>query len=211
MLIEEGLPAAMSGDRAVEGQEAEASPEGQSADAVVETDPGALAGLREALGELVVELREQNAIARDRERVIDRLHAENQSLRLGELQAAMAPLFKDLITLHDDLDQTASRYEHPAPDASLSASQDFRSFCQVLLDILARFGVERFDAEPVSPYNAREHRAVRSVPTAEMSQDRCIAEVIRCGFRSETRVMRPLEAVVMTFRPSPPHHPTSAQ
>ena len=193
-------------DEAADVPGSETLSEGESADAVAERESGAQAGLQELLGELVVELREQSAIGRDRERVIDRLHAENQSLRQGELQAAMAPLLKDLIALHDDLHQTASRYDLPDPDLSRSASRDFRSFCQALQDVLARFGVERFEVEPGSPYNAREHRAVRSVPTADITQDRCISEVIRCGFRNEIRVVRPLEAVVMTFRHSPPEN-----
>ena len=163
-----------------------------------------LADLRCAIDELTCAVREQGLIQRERERVVDRLHAENQVLRRGELQAAMAPLHHDLITLHDDLERTAARYENSPPEKPANLARDLHTFRQALEDILARYGVERYHADLSLPYNPREHRAVASVPTDDPTLDRCIAQVIRCGFRTDARVVRPLEAVVMKCRTPQP-------
>ena len=44
------------------------------------------------LEKLQAGLNEANRISQDRERIVDRLHEENQRLRTGELRQAMAPI-----------------------------------------------------------------------------------------------------------------------
>lgn len=208
MLSEETSSPAVIDDAADEGRPMEMSETGESAEQNQEERIEATGEIREFLHVLVMEIREQNAIARERERVIDRLHGENQSLRRGELHAAMAPLFRDLVALHDDLDRTAR--QHEASGGGDGAAAGYRSLAQALVDILARYGVECYDAEVGAPYNAREHRAAGTTPTHDPTLDRCISEVIRRGFRDSHRIMRPLEAVVMKFQPQSAENPAPA-
>ena len=199
MLSEEFSSPAVIDDAADEGRPMEMSITGEIAEQNREERNESTGEIRNLLLSLVMEIREQNAIAKERERVIDRLHGENQSLRRGELHAAMAPLFRDLVALHDDLDRTARHHE--ASGEGDGAAAGYRSLAQALVDILARYGVECYDAEVGAPYNAREHRAAGTAPTADRTLDRCISAVLRRGFRDSHRIMRPLEAVVMKFQP----------
>jgi molecular chaperone GrpE (heat shock protein) len=155
------------------------------------------ARIDERFDELCQSLDEANRISQDRERIVDRLHQENQRLRSGELQQAMMPFFRDLIRLHDDLSQTALRYATPTES---EASRDFQSFGEAVADVLYRHGVERYTVDVGTPFNPREHRALAAVPTTEAALDRTIAKVVGAGFRYETRILRPLEAEVYRAR-----------
>jgi molecular chaperone GrpE len=146
-------------------------------------------------------LEEANVLSRERERIIDRLHEENQQLRTGELWQAVAPLFRDLVRLYDDLEQTAQRYEGRIESELKDAARDFQSFKDAVVDVLYRHGVERYSASEGSPFNSKEQRALGVVPTQDENLDRAIARVVRAGFRSETRIVRILEAEV--FRSTP--------
>lgn len=138
-------------------------------------------------------LNESNRIATERERIIDRLHQENQQLKSGELQQAMLPVFRDLIRLHDDLHQTAQRY---AEQNNAEAARDFHSYSEAAADILYRYGVERYDAAAGTAFNPKEQRALAAIPTTDESLDRVIAKIVRSGFRSESRNIRLLEVEV---------------
>ncbi|NDD30909.1 MAG: nucleotide exchange factor GrpE, partial [Proteobacteria bacterium] len=89
------------------------------------------------------------------------------------------------------------------------AAGDLGAFAQGVADILERYGVERYIADVGSPYVAREQRVVGSVPVDDPARDRCVAEIARYGFRTEARVLRPLEVVVTAFRPSQNQEPPS--
>ncbi|MGH9937456.1 MAG: nucleotide exchange factor GrpE [Blastocatellia bacterium] len=157
---------------------------------------GFLSQINERFDDLCQWMNEANRIAQDRERVIDRLHQENQQLRGGELQQAMAPVFRDLIRLHDDLLQTSQRYLARAEASDTEAARDFQSYSDAVTDILYRYGVERYETDVGAPFNSKEHRALAVVPTTDENLDRGIAKVIRFGFRTETRIVRLLEAEV---------------
>jgi molecular chaperone GrpE len=146
-------------------------------------------------------LEEANLISRERERIIDRLHEENQQLRSGELWQAVAPMFRDLVRLYDDLEQTTQRYDIHIEAELKAAARDFQSFRDTVEDILYRHGVERYVAADGTPFNSKEQRALGVVPTPDENLDRTIARVVRAGFRAETRIVRLLEAEVFRFTP----------
>ena len=153
-------------------------------------------------------LNESNRIATERERIIDRLHQENQQLKSGELQQAMLPLFRDLIRLHDDLQQTSQRY---AGQDNAEAARDFQSYSEAAADILYRYGVERYDAVAGTAFNPKEQRAMAAIPTADESLDRMIAKIVRSGFRTESRNIRLLEAEVFRATPVSATQPVSTE
>jgi molecular chaperone GrpE len=140
-----------------------------------------LGGRVEALAVLVAE---SNRLAQDRERIIDRLHDENQRLKAGETQRLLIPVLRDLMGLFDELNRA-----------------QLHTFRDVVSDILYRHGVERFDAEPNAAFEPRIHKASKAVPTEDPARDRCIARVVRVGFKNEERVLRPLEAEVYRHTP----------
>jgi molecular chaperone GrpE (heat shock protein) len=166
--------------------------------------PGAeaLSKIAGRLDELGGCLDEANRISRERERIIDRLHQENQQLRGGELQQAMTPVYRDLIRLHDDLLQTSRRYLAQSAASDDEAARDFQSYSDAVMDVLYRYGVERYEAAEGAPFNPKEHRAVAAIPTTDGNLDRAIAKVIRFGFRTETRIVRLLEAEVYRATPA---------
>ncbi|MGH9800605.1 MAG: nucleotide exchange factor GrpE, partial [Blastocatellia bacterium] len=153
-------------------------------------------------------LNESNRIATERERIIDRLHQENQQLKGGELQQAMLPLFRDLIRLHDDLQQTAQRY---AGQDNAESARDFMSYSEASADILYRYGVERYETVVGTAFNPKEQRALAAIPTTDESLDRMIAKIIRSGFRTESRNIRLLEAEVYRATPVSVQQPVSPE
>lgn len=174
------------------------------ATAPVETNTALLQSLAEQVETLARSIAEANHLAQERERIIDRLHQENQQLRQGELQQAIMPLFRDLIRLYDDLQQTARNYGSRAEITSPQAMRDFECFGEMVTDILYRQGVERYEAREGEPFNPKEHRVLEAVPTEEETKDRTLARSIRDGFRNETRIIRLVEAEVYRYRPSAP-------
>ncbi|MDX6527827.1 MAG: molecular chaperone GrpE [Blastocatellia bacterium] len=155
--------------------------------------------LSQRVEQLAALLEEANVLSSDRERIIDRLHQENQQLRAGEISQAVAPLFRDLIRLYDDLKQTGKRFEERADADMKEISRDFKSFCDAVEDVLYRHGVERYEALEGSPFNSKEQKALGVVPTQNAGFDRAIARVVRVGFRTDTKIIRILEAEVFRF------------
>lgn len=147
-------------------------------------------------------LDEANVLSRERERIIDRLHLENQQLRAGETAQAIAPIFRDLIRLYDDLKLTGTRYKDCADAKIEEVSADFKSFCEAVEDVLYRHGVERYEVPEGSPFNSKEQKALGVVATPTEHFDRTIACIVRAGFRTDTKIIRILEVEVFRFTSS---------
>jgi molecular chaperone GrpE (heat shock protein) len=140
-------------------------------------------------------------ISRDREVVINRLHEENQKLRAGELQQALAPVFRDLFRLYDDLESSAAALLASGP------ARDLEAFRDSVADILYRQGVDRFEAPAGARFDPHEQRGVAPVPTPDPARDRTVAEPLRAGFRTGSRVLRPADVKVFRYSPPPAADP----
>jgi molecular chaperone GrpE (heat shock protein) len=126
--------------------------------------------------------------------LVDRLHAENQRLRSGELRAATLPLIRDLLRLHDDIGRLANAGE-------TDASQDLKVVQISLLDSLARAGVLDYTPAVGESFDPKLHSATGVVATEDEASDRTIAEVIRIGFHWEDgQVLRAADATVFKYR-----------
>ncbi|HEY0546010.1 MAG TPA: nucleotide exchange factor GrpE [Pyrinomonadaceae bacterium] len=167
----------------------------------VETDGALLQSLAEQVETLARSVAEANHLSQERERIIDRLHQENQHLRQGELQQAILPIFRDLIRLYDDLRQTSRSYGSRTEIAPPQPVRDFECFAEMVTDILFRQGVERYEAREGEQFNPKEHRVLEAVSTEEEAKDRTLARSIRDGFRNEARIIRLVEAEVYRYRP----------
>lgn len=108
----------------------------------------------------------------------ERLHAENQGLRAGELRGAQLPLVRDLMRLCDDVERMRAVAGESAGDLALVEKG--------LLDILARNGIEKFGVEQGEAFDPRLHAAAGIDRTEEEQLDRTVAEVVRSGFRWES-------------------------
>lgn len=133
----------------------------------------------------------QRLLARQAE-LTEKLHAENQSLRAGELRAAQTPLVRGLIKSCDDLERLRAVAEGSAEDLSMVHES--------LLDLLARNGVEAIAVERGEPFDSRLHSASGVEPTEDEQLDRTVAEVGRSGFRWESgEVIRVAEVRAYRF------------
>lgn len=153
-------------------------PEGEKA-ATLDTLATALASLDGRVAELAgVEGRlaeSQRLLVRQSE-LADKLHAENQRLRAGELRGAMLPLVRDLLRLHDDIGRIAGEAER---------GEDLELMQTSLLDALARNGVIAVCPEMGAQFDPKRHSAAGVIATDDASLDRSISEVIRLGFQWE--------------------------
>jgi hypothetical protein len=144
-----------------------------------------------------------------REAVIDRLHEENQQLRVGLSRAILEPAVTDLIRLHGALAREAGRLERlEGTDGGLAAPllAGFASDVEMILD---RCGVERFSAEPGEAFRPGEHEPLAVVPTTEPERHGTVAEVVAPGFRERDtgRVRRPVQARFHKHVPDPTPEP----
>ncbi|HEU4710269.1 MAG TPA: nucleotide exchange factor GrpE [Pyrinomonadaceae bacterium] len=155
--------------------------------------------LNERIETLAALLEETNRLSNERERIIDRLHQENQSLKQGELQQALLPVLRDSIRLFDDLNKTAKNYATRENLVPANVAHDFQCFADTVSDILYRHGVDRYTAGEGDAFNSKEHRVLGVVQTSEKEKDRTIARTIHEGFRSNLAIVRLLEAEVYKY------------
>jgi molecular chaperone GrpE (heat shock protein) len=131
-----------------------------------------LAAVLESLDSRLAEA--QRLLARQSE-MTERLHAENQGLRAGELRGAQLPLVRDLMRLCDDVERMRAVAGEAAGDLALVEKG--------LLDILARNGIEKLGVEQGESFDSRLHTAAGVDSTDDEQLDRTVAEVVRNGFR----------------------------
>jgi len=193
-------------------REREIEPEAEPAAAPVEPEPephpfAAFAGeVRESVARLGDEMgrklaglqaqfdREVRAEA-NRERIVDRLHAELQDYKQDLLLKVQRPIFVDLIQLHDDVGKMAAAL---GPDAE-GFRGTLESIQTALEDVLYRQGVEPFRAEGEA-FDARRQRAVATVPTDDPALAKTLAARIRPGFQAGDKVIRPEVVSVYTLQ-----------
>jgi molecular chaperone GrpE len=157
--------------------------------------------LTAGIAALTLEIREATSLAKHREQTISRLHDEVQELRKGELAQALAPVFRDLIRLHDELASLVVEKE-AAGDAD--SAKTFAYFRSEVLEMLARHDVEPFDLRSGERFDPTQSRAIGVVASNDPSLDRCVATMHRRGFRLGLRVLRVAEVEVYRTTLPPP-------
>jgi molecular chaperone GrpE (heat shock protein) len=177
---------------AVEPTDAEVQPEpGLSAPA---PENAALEGLATAVSSLDERLGEAQRLLTHQTELAAKLHADNQRLRTGELRAALLPLVRDLLRLHDDIGRIAEDTER-AGDLELIRIS--------LLDALARNGIVPLSPVAGEPFDPKRHSATSVLQTDVAERDRSIAGVVRTGFEwDDGHTIR--VADVSVYRCAPP-------
>ncbi len=175
------------------GGEASNEP-GAEAEAPVEDDAPSLDVLATTLAGLGDRLAESQRLLVRQGELADKLHAENQRLRAGELRAAMLPLVRDLLRLHDDIGRIAGEAER---------AEDLELMRISLLDALARNGIVAVLPTAGEQFDPKRHSAAGVIETDNASLDRSISEVIRLGFQWEDeQVIRVAEVRVCKYTPA---------
>jgi len=154
--------------------------------------------------------------AAHRESVIDRLHAENQTLRSGELERALEPILRGVLRVYDEIGRSTARLVGLAPIDATAVSVELDGLAQEVEMVLQTHGFERIDVAVGEPFVARLHRAVSSVETGDAEADATVERVVRIGFQSVDRILRPSEVVVRRYvtdvtSPTQPTQPTTEQ
>jgi len=161
----------------------------------------------ERLGHIEDQLAEHERLSEQRANIIDRLHEENQRLKQGELTQALAPIYRDLIRLYDDLSKSARTYS--AQDSSQGSIQardpghEWRFYAETVLDFLYRYGVNMIDIEQGAPFDGKRHRAVETMPTSDPEMNRRVHNIVRPGFQTDMRLVRPADVCVLQYVPLP--------
>lgn len=149
-------------------------------------DPVALAAQLERVERTLVEL------ARLGDRHADHvaaLHAENQRLRSGELAAALEPMLRDVMKLHDDVVRLADA-------GTPEAVTDLEMARSLVLTTMDRWGLAPFAPELGDAFDPSSHHGVGHIASPG-PDDGTIAAVRRCGFRRDDgSVVRPAEVIV---------------
>lgn len=168
-------------------------------------DPVRLVELVERMGEELAALRAE--VARDheraaaRERVIDRLHDDNQKLRAGERHLLLRPLLTDLQRLRHELLRTAAGL--PESFSGARAADLLRSYADNLELTLERGGVAVVAPEPGAAFDPSTHRAAGAVETADPAQDATVAEVVLDGYQDTLTDRTVVPATVRVHRWTP--------
>jgi len=141
----------------------------------------------------------------NRERVIDRLHAELQDYKQDLLLKVQRPIFVDLIQLHDDVGKMAAA--RPSTEAENEVSASFRGIMEsvqtAIEDILYRQGVEPFSLETCE-FDPRRQRALSTTATDDPALNKTVATRIRKGFAAGEKLIRPELVSVFLLRQTPP-------
>jgi molecular chaperone GrpE len=147
-------------------------------------------------------LADAGARAAARERVIDRLHEDNQRLRSGERQLLLRPVLTDLCRLRDGLLRQAATL--PASVTAAEMSDLLGSFAYSVEQALERCGVRPLGSSRGDAVDPGRHRVAGTVATAEPDQDGRVAEVLADGYLDtvDDRVLAPAAVRVSQWAPS---------
>lgn len=193
----EGIAEELAQREATRAAEDEAAAEAHSALELARETREAIDRLGEQLNQRLAGLQSQFdrevRAESNRERIVDRLHAELQEYKQDLLLKIQRPIFIDLIQLHDDIGKMAR-----AQDVDGDRRETLESIQVAIEDVLYRQGVEPYRGEG-DAFDPRRQRALTTVPTDREDQAKTIAERLRPGFLAGEKVIRPELVSVYTL------------
>ena len=129
-----------------------------------------------------------------KEMAFDRLYDELDDLKQNRMFDFIRPMFIDLILLFDRFDNTKKSLQENA-----SIEKTLNSFEDELLEILYRRDVEIIKLSG-EIFNKKYQLALETEETSDKSKNNQIARVVRRGFKSGERVIRPEEVIIYKFK-----------
>lgn len=157
-----------------------------------------LAEMTAALLAVQQELRSADDRAASRERIIDRLHEDNQKLRSGERRLVLMPLLTDLQRLRNDLLRQAATV--PADLTADRMSGLLASYAHSVELTLERGGVAPIRPAPGDTFDGGRHRPSDVVDAAAPSDDGRVAVVLADGYEDATSGKTLTPATVRVYR-----------
>ncbi len=113
------------------------------------------------------------------------------------------PIFLELVLFHDNLERAI---EWARASGELSGA-DIVSRLEILqielLEVLSRRDVRRFEEHPTA-LDPKLHRTMKTLPTADSSENNTVAQIVRTGFFWEDKVLRPEEVVIKKYSSQEP-------
>jgi molecular chaperone GrpE (heat shock protein) len=174
-----------------EALESPLEPDVPSADPVAD----ALVNIEERLAE------SQRLIERQAD-IAAKLHAENQTLRAGELRSAQTALVLSVVRVYDDVSRMAVTAEDAATRSDLGIVAD------ALVDALERNGVDRMAVNAGDSFEPGRHKVAEIETTTDPDADRTVARVVRSGFVwPDGAVVRVTDVAVRKYEAAVPEHP----
>lgn len=162
-----------------------------------EPEPEPLAPVLEAIAELRAQSAESQRLLERQIEIASRLHAENQTLRAGELRQAQQGLVASVLRVFDDLRHMAATAADPTGQRDLALAAD------ALSDALERNGVGVSPIEVGEVFDPKRHKIASVRSTADADANRTVSEVTRPGFAwSDGTVVRVAEVVVFKHDPA---------
>jgi len=152
---------------------------------------GRLDEVVERLGRLEATTGRLSRSTDEQQQVILRLHEENQRLRRGEVEQAIAPLVRHLVELTDQIRQVATHLESAEADR-------LRVVERGILEGLRRAGVESRPTQPGDEFDPQRHYALGVRDTDDPTLDERVAEVRTelFAWAADGRVLRPAQVLV---------------
>lgn len=179
---------------------------------VIRAQLAALSRLPERLADLHESVARDQERAAFREEIIDKLHAENQTLRRSEVEAALEPVRAGLYRLYDfarrEADRWAMASRQPPEGAAQSGDASlysmfagqvgslFAAFSEETIEVLGRTGVEPFEVAKGERYDMTLHRPVDTVQTDDPEWDGLVVETVCSGFVRGEQIARRADVVV---------------
>ncbi|MFC9475994.1 nucleotide exchange factor GrpE [Nocardia sp. NPDC056952] len=142
-----------------------------------------------ALRELAEVVASEHERAAARERIIDRLHEDNQMLRRGEWDVVLEPVRNSLFALYTDLRREAEQWSTGAGTA-LAASHLFDAFAEDVSEALERLGLVPFTPESGETFDPVRHRRRRDCAVDDPALDGTVFACLTNGFTKGDRVVR---------------------
>ncbi|GAB3408096.1 nucleotide exchange factor GrpE [Flindersiella endophytica] len=202
---DEDLVPAPEAPETLEGTETpEAAEESEAAE---EPDPAdeRLQRIEEAIAGVEVALRDANELAVGRQKVIDRLHEENQRLRTGERQLLLRPVLTDLYRLHLDLLRQATAMPEQATREQVVSLLD--SFAHSVEFALERCGVRVVRPNVGDAFDPHAHRVADVTAADAPEQDGQVTGVVSAGYLDTVAERMLATAVVQVARWTAPTQP----
>lgn len=147
---------------------------------VADTAPDPLVDLGDAVAHLLVESEKYHERSRHRESIIDKMHAELETVRAGERRSTVRPLLVAIARLRDDMIRQSSQL--PENFNAERARLLLQSFADSIEITLEDFGVATVTPESGDEFDPRRHKAVTSESTADPALAKRISEVSRDGY-----------------------------
>jgi len=152
-----------------------------------------LSGLAGTLARIQATLDQRDASAEIQKEAFDRLHQELTQYKEDFVFQAAKPFLLDLLMFYDSLSWFHRSLVKPDVTPEV-ISESFQYLVDEFLEVLYRQDI--IPVEGSRSFDARIHKAVKVVPTAEAARNNVVEQVLKRGFFRGGRMLRPEEVVV---------------